>query len=87
MIPVEVYLNERYIPIRGWSSGHLLPTDRHIFSHGDGTPDPGHTGERHGTPTDTTECATAFATARTMACMRHGTPAPQTRHGMRHGTR
>jgi len=27
-VPIEVYLNERYIPIRGWSSGHLLPTDR-----------------------------------------------------------
>ena len=49
-VPVEVFLNERYIPIRGWSSGHLLPTERHMFSHGDGTPDPGYEGQRHGTP-------------------------------------
>lgn len=51
-VPVEVFLNERYIPLRGWSSGHLLPTDREMFSHGDGSPNSGYAGERHGTPSE-----------------------------------
>eukprot|EP01043_Picozoa_sp_COSAG02_P046576 COSAG02_NODE_4371_length_5442_cov_3.279057_3_plen_109_part_00 len=51
-MPIEVYLNERYIPLRGWSSGHLLPTDRCMFSHADGGPSSGYEGERHGTPSE-----------------------------------
>ena len=51
-VPVEVYLNERYIPLRGWSSGHLLPTDRCMFSHADGSPSSGYEGERHGNPSE-----------------------------------
>lgn len=30
----EVFENERYMPIRGWSSRNLLPTDRSRFTHG-----------------------------------------------------
>ena len=48
-LTVSVYLNERYIPIRGWSSGHLLPTDREMFSHQDGCSDK-YQGERHCPP-------------------------------------
>jgi vacuolar protein sorting-associated protein 13A/C len=30
----EVFENERYIPIRGWSSRNLTPLDRRRFSYG-----------------------------------------------------
>ena len=30
VVSVTVFLNERWIPLRGWSSGHLLPTDRDV---------------------------------------------------------
>ena len=50
VVTVTVFLNERWIPLRGWSSGHLLPTDRDMFSldNGDGN----FAGERHGTPSE-----------------------------------
>ena len=37
-VGVTLYLNERWIPVRGFSSSHLLPTDRCMFSlvNGDG---------------------------------------------------
>ena len=51
-VPVVIYLNQRYNPLsRHWSGHHLLPTDRHNFSHEDGTPDPGYEG-LNGVPTD-----------------------------------
>ena len=32
---IEVYENERYLPLKGWGSkGHLLPTDRSKYSLG-----------------------------------------------------
>ena len=34
---VTVYLNERWVPVRGFSSGNLLPTERSMFSLADGT--------------------------------------------------
>eukprot|EP01048_Picozoa_sp_COSAG05_P009083 COSAG05_NODE_723_length_7727_cov_19.327871_8_plen_102_part_00 len=39
IIHVTKLVDRRYIPIRGWSSGHLLPTDRTMFSHDDGVED------------------------------------------------
>jgi hypothetical protein len=47
---ITVYLNERHIPIRGWSTGHLLPTDRKIFTHADGQTEPPYEGARHSPP-------------------------------------
>lgn len=34
----EVFENERFLPLRGWSSRNLLPTDRHRFSGGRNQP-------------------------------------------------
>jgi hypothetical protein len=33
---VELYENERYVPLSGWSAGSLMPTDRCAFSTKDG---------------------------------------------------
>ena len=34
---IEIFENERYAPIGGWSSGSLMPTDRSAISTKDGT--------------------------------------------------
>jgi len=35
VLEIEVYENERYLPLKGWgSNGHLLPTDRSKYSLG-----------------------------------------------------
>jgi hypothetical protein len=51
-VEVEVYLNERWVPLRGWSSGHLLEFERKMFTHAFGSPPCGYRGERHGTPAE-----------------------------------
>lgn len=33
----ELFENERYMPIRGWASGCLLPTERRRYSTRDGS--------------------------------------------------
>ena len=50
VVDVELFLNERWVPLRGWSSGHLFGSDRDMFTHAFGNPHPGYRGERHGTP-------------------------------------
>ena len=50
IVIVTVNLNERWVPTRGWSSGHLLSAERAMFTHAWGNPCAGYRGERHGTP-------------------------------------
>eukprot|EP01052_Picozoa_sp_SAG31_P027742 SAG31_NODE_2621_length_5362_cov_5.185256_5_plen_488_part_00 len=49
---VEVFLNERYVTSRGYSSGHLLSDDPPMFSDSRGGPEIGYRGQRHGTPNE-----------------------------------
>ncbi len=51
-VTVEVFLNERWVPTRGYSSDHLMSGDVEMFTHRDGGPQPGYRGKRHGTPAD-----------------------------------
>ena len=51
-VQIEVCLNERWVPTRGYSSGHLMAGDPEMFTASDGGPQPGYRGERHGTPAD-----------------------------------
>ena len=45
IVEEEVFENERFLPIRGWSSGNLLPTDRRRYSHGRQQPAAGSTSD------------------------------------------